>query len=201
MQFDTLFVELVDSTNMINALLAGISQDEARLRAAPAAWSILEVMCHLYDEEREDFREHLRFILNPQGEWHLIDPEGWVTERNYNARGLREMKEKFFAERSQSLDWLKSLEHADWNASYTTPYRTISAGEMFAPARIRLEVVSYRSWMSPDGSDSIEDMYQHVQSVPRGNADIVVALTAQLHGKEGGIAAALTRVEAAVLER
>lgn len=132
MQFDTLFVELVDSTNMINALLAGISRDEARLRPAPAAWSILEVMCHLYDEEREDFREHLRFILNPQGEWHLIDPEGWVTERNYNARGLREMKEKFFAERSQSLDWLKSLERADWNASYTTPYRTISAGEMLA---------------------------------------------------------------------
>ena len=64
-----------------------------------------------------------------------------------------------------------------------------SAGEVFAPANIRLDVVSYGSWVSPDGSNGIHDMYRDLQSVPRGEADMVVALTAQYHGQEGGIAA------------
>ena len=102
MRFETLFLELVDSTNMINALLAGISDDEARVKPTAETWSILEVLCHLYDEEREDFRLRLRFILGPRDEWHDIHPSAWVTERGYNTRSLREMKEKFFGERISS---------------------------------------------------------------------------------------------------
>ncbi len=132
MKFETLFVELVDSTNMINSLLAGISDDEARVRPAPEAWSILEVVCHLYDEEREDFRQRLRVILYPRGEWHEIHPSAWVTERGYNTRKLREMKEKFFNERNQSLDWLKSIETADWEASYEAKFGRLTAGQMLA---------------------------------------------------------------------
>ncbi len=133
MDFDTLYLELIDSTNMIMALLAGVSQDEARLKPDPESWSVLEVVCHLYDEEREDFREHLDFILNRRGqEWHRIDPPGWVTERQYNSRDFRDMKEKFFGERSRSLDWLKGLAGADWEASYASPFGTMKAGDMFA---------------------------------------------------------------------
>ncbi len=132
MKFENLFVELVDSTNMINSLLAGISDDEARARPTPEAWSILDVVCHLYDEEREDFRQRLRFILEPKGEWHEIYPSAWVTERGYNTRKLREMKEKFFSERNQSLDWLKSIEKVDWEASYEAAFGTLTAGQMFA---------------------------------------------------------------------
>src|SRR5512140_142877 len=100
MDFDALYLELVDSTNMIMALLAGISEEEARIKPDTESWSVLEVICHLYDEEREDFREHLDFILHRQDQtWHLIDPLKWVTERKYNEQNLREMKEKLFGER------------------------------------------------------------------------------------------------------
>ncbi len=133
MNFDALYLELVDSTNMIMALLAGISEEEARIKPAADSWSVLEVICHLYDEEREDFREHLDFILHRQDQsWHPIDTLRWVTERKYNEQNLREMKEKFFGERSKSLDWLKGLEGVNWDISYTTPYRTMTAGDMFA---------------------------------------------------------------------
>jgi hypothetical protein len=132
MKFETLFTELVDSTNMINTLLAGIDEDEARIKPTPETWSILEVVCHLYDEEREDFRQRLRFILGPRGEWHEIHPSAWVVERGYNTRKFRDMKEKFFGERNQSLDWLKGLEKADWDASYTYQYGTLTAGQMLA---------------------------------------------------------------------
>ena len=133
MNFDALYLELVDSTNMIMALLAGMSEAEAKVKPAPDSWSVLEVICHLYDEEREDFREHLDFILHRQDQaWHPIAPQEWVTERKYNEQDLREMKEKFFGERSKSLDWLKGLEGVNWNTSYTTPFRTMTAGDMFA---------------------------------------------------------------------
>ncbi len=133
MEFDILYQELENSTEMIRALLAGITPEQARVKPSAESWSILEVVCHLYDEEREDFREHLDFILYRQNEeWHVIDPAGWVTQRHYNEQDLTEIEIKFFAEREKSLAWLKGLRNPDWEKTYTTPYRTISAGEMFA---------------------------------------------------------------------
>ena len=132
MDFKTLYQELVNSTEMIVALLADISQDEAQIKPNPEAWSILEVVCHLYDEEREDFREHLDFILYRQNEeWHRIDPEGWVTERKYNEQNFTEMQEKFLAERQKSLDWLQEISGADWDTTYTSQFGSMRAGDMF----------------------------------------------------------------------
>jgi hypothetical protein len=133
MEFNSLYQEVRYSTEMIRALLAGVEPEAARLKPSAEGWSILEVVCHLCDEEREDFREHLDFILHRQDEkWHAIDSGAWVTERNYNQQNLAEMREKFFLEREKSLAWLKGLQNPDWEKTYTTPYRTISAGEMFA---------------------------------------------------------------------
>ncbi len=133
MEFSILYQELQNSTAMLRALSAGITPEAARLKPSAESWSILEVVCHLYDEEREDFREHLDFILHRQNEkWHAIDTEGWVTQRKYNEQDLTEMQKKFFAEREKSFAWLKGLRNPDWEKTYTTEYRTISAGEMFA---------------------------------------------------------------------
>lgn len=131
MNFQALYIELVDSTEMIRALLAGISQEEAQVKPNADSWSVLETLCHLVDEEREDFREHLDFILNrPGGEWHLIDPEGWVTARGYNKQDFRRVRDRFFAERSRSLDWLRGLTEADWDKSYNNGTRVMTAGDM-----------------------------------------------------------------------
>jgi hypothetical protein len=132
-EFDRFYQELRYSTEMIRALLAGVEPEAARARPNPESWSILEVVCHLYDEEREDFREHLDFILHRQHEsWHSFDTEEWVTERNYNEQDFAEMRAKFFAEREKSFVWLHGLQNPDWEKTFTTKYRTISAGEMFA---------------------------------------------------------------------
>lgn len=133
MEFRTLYRELENSTEMIRALLLGITQEEAQVKPNPESWSILEVVCHLYDEEREDFREHLDFILHRQNdEWHVIDPQSWVRERKYNEQYLDEIKEKLFAERAKSLEWLNGLADSNWNITYTSQYGSMSAGEMFS---------------------------------------------------------------------
>jgi hypothetical protein len=133
MKFLDLYQEMVNSTEIIRALVANISQEESLVKPMPETWSILEVVCHLYDEEREDFREHLDFILHRQNEeWHEIDPQGWVTSRKYNEQNFIEMQIKFFEERRKSLDWLIDLSNADWDTTYTSEHGPIPAGEMLA---------------------------------------------------------------------
>jgi hypothetical protein len=133
MKFSNLYAELDNSTEIIRSLLFGISQEEAQLKPNEKSWSMLEVTCHLYDEEREDFREHLDFILHRQDEeWHAIDPQAWITERKYNQQNFMEMQEKFLEERAKSLAWLDSLSEEDWDTTYTSEYGTVSAGEMLS---------------------------------------------------------------------
>ena len=133
MKFNTLYQELQNSTEMIRALLLGITQAEAQIQPNPESWSILEVVCHLYDLEREDFREHLDFILHRQNEeYHVIDPQSWVKGRKYNEQSFIDMQERFFAERKQSLEWLRGIADSDWETTYTSQYGSVSAGEKFS---------------------------------------------------------------------
>lgn len=132
MKFETLYLELQESAEIILALLKGISQEDAQIRPTPKSWSILEVTCHLYDLEREDFREHLDFILHRQNEeYHTIDPQSWVKERHYNEQDFQKMQEKFFSERRKSLAWLRGVANSDWDTTYTSQYGSMTAGEMF----------------------------------------------------------------------
>jgi uncharacterized damage-inducible protein DinB len=141
MEFQSLYQELVNSTEMIRALIKGVDQEQAQVKPDAKAWSILEVVCHLYDEEREDFRGHLDFIVSTslnaslhrqQEEWHGIDPQGWVQSRKYNEQDFRTMKARFFRERKKSLAWLKTLEGANWKSRYKSKFGSMSAGDMFA---------------------------------------------------------------------
>lgn len=133
MEYRSLYQEIVNSTEMIHGLLAGISQEDAQCKPSKSTWSILEVTCHLYDEEREDFREHLDFILHRQHEeWHPIAPAAWVKARKYNQQDFKTMQRNFFKEREKSLVWLKSLKSADWNKTYTSQFGSMKAGGMFA---------------------------------------------------------------------
>ena len=133
MQFEIPYQELARGAEIIPALVSGITQAEARSRPAPESWSIVEVVCHLWDEEREDFRQRLDIILHRPGEtWPPIDPQGWVTARKYNDRDLAEALDNFVAERNQSLAWLRRLSAPNWEAEYITQFGPIKAGDMLA---------------------------------------------------------------------
>ena len=68
-------------------LFQSVSDEQAQWKPGKDRWSILEVINHLYDEEKGDFRKRLELTLdNPEGPWPPIDPEGWVVQRNYNER-------------------------------------------------------------------------------------------------------------------
>jgi hypothetical protein len=116
----------------IATLFSGIDDTQMRCKPTPEDWSLLEVMAHLHDEEREDFRIRLDILLHrPQDPWPPIDPAGWVTKRHYNELDPEQALSEFLRERSQSLSWLRSLEAPDWSSTGNTPWNeTMSAGQM-----------------------------------------------------------------------
>jgi hypothetical protein len=133
MEFLHIYLELANGTGVIQKLVEGVTQAEATIRPNSDAWSILEVVCHLLDEEREDFRAHLDLILNrPEEGWQQINPGEWLSERKYNQRNLAEMLEQFLAERKISLAWLQGLQSPQWDASYQVPFGRMQAGDMLA---------------------------------------------------------------------
>jgi hypothetical protein len=128
-----LIAELAAGEQIFRELVAGITQSQAEVRPEPDAWSVLEVVCHLYDEEREDFRQRLDYTLHKPGEaWPPIDPGGWVTSRAYNQRSLEDALAGFQAERQRSLDWLRSLQSPDWEAGHQTTFGIMKAGDILA---------------------------------------------------------------------
>jgi hypothetical protein len=133
MNLDYLTSQMADNAERIRALVQGVSDEQARWKPSPDSWSILEVVNHLYDEEREDFRVRLDYILHRPGQpWPGIDPEGWVTERQYNQREVGESVNRFLDARQESLVWLRGLESPNWETVCDAPFGRVTAGDLFA---------------------------------------------------------------------
>lgn len=126
--------QLSQHADVIRTLVTSVSEEQARWKPSPDEWSILEVINHLYDEERADFRTRLDLLLHdPEAEWPPIDPMGWVTERRYNERPLDDSLHSFLSERQRSLTWLDTLDSPNWDNSKTHPVAgTFHAGDMLA---------------------------------------------------------------------
>ena len=68
---------------LLDGLLAGLSPATWRARPAPDEWAPVEIVCHLRDEEVEDFGARVRVVLGGGGAFAPIDPEGWAKARRY----------------------------------------------------------------------------------------------------------------------
>jgi hypothetical protein len=113
---------LANQAVVIAGLTADIDDASARLPLKQGEWTILEVMCHLYDEEREDFRVRvIQTLTHPTISLASIDPESWVLSRGYAQRAFNEMREQFFVERQQSISALRQLGEAAWDTPLNHP--------------------------------------------------------------------------------
>lgn len=121
-------------THVAAALCADVGEEQARWRPADEAWSMIEVIGHLADEECEDFRVRLDLTLHsPQVEWPSIRPREWVTERGYATRSLPQELNRWLAEREASMAWLQGLVDPDWSASRVAPWGAVMrAGDIAA---------------------------------------------------------------------
>lgn len=113
-------IAALESNPAAIAILARAMPTEAvRWRPTADDWSVLEVINHLADEEREDFRTRLAFVLSPGDAIPPPNrPADWVIERGYNTRDLAESLARFERERRQSLAWLRGLTTPDWSRAW-----------------------------------------------------------------------------------
>jgi len=101
--------ELARLPAVLEALLAGLDDAGARTRPAPGEWSPVEILCHLRDEETEDFGARLRVIADGVGEFAPITPARWAEERGYRKASLPDALEALRVRRLASLDLLASV--------------------------------------------------------------------------------------------
>src|ERR1700730_12412454 len=94
---------------VLDALLAGLDEAGARMRPAQGEWSPVEILCHLRDEETEDFGARLRVIVNGAAEFAPIDRERWAEERRYGDASLPVVLEALRVRRQTSLGLLAGI--------------------------------------------------------------------------------------------
>jgi DinB superfamily len=75
--------ELARFPALLGSLVAGLDAESWRARPVPDEWAPVEIVCHLRDEEAEDFGARVRVILAGQDRFEPIDPERWAVERHY----------------------------------------------------------------------------------------------------------------------
>jgi hypothetical protein len=101
--------ELARVPEIITALLGGLDAGAWRARPAPGEWSPVEIVCHLRDEETEDFGARLRVVVEGGARFAPNDPERLALERHYRdddgPRALAAFRER----RAASLTFLAEL--------------------------------------------------------------------------------------------
>ena len=109
--------ELARLPAVLDALLAGLDPAGAHTRPATGEWSPVEILCHLRDEESEDFGARLRVIVDGAGEFAPIDPERWAVDRRYQEANLPGVLEALRVRRQASVDLLASVSPEALNGS------------------------------------------------------------------------------------
>ena len=132
MNIENIINDLSRNQEVFRELLTGLQDEMYLWKPAPEKWCLLEVVCHLYDEEREDFRARTRHVLQtPKEPMPQFDQIGWVTEREYIKQDFAEKLEAFLKEREQSIAWLSSLQVPKWDNTYDHPKLGPMTAKMF----------------------------------------------------------------------
>jgi len=130
-------------------LLKEITHTQALWKPDFSSWNLLEVVCHLVDEEKFDFRTRVRLVLeDPEKELPKFNPLHWVREHKYLEQNIGLKTEEFLEERTKSIAWLNSLDHPRWENFYA--HRTLGP----------ITALSYlANWLAHD--------YIHIRQVNR----------------------------------
>ncbi len=98
--------ELARLPKLLRILVESLDDATWRAHPAPGRWSPLEIVCHLRDEEADDFGARLKVILEGKSEFAPIDPEAWVVARRYGDDDPRRAIAAFEARRRENLELL-----------------------------------------------------------------------------------------------
>jgi len=105
----------------LRALLDGLEVTLWRERPAPAEWSPVEIVCHLRDEEEEDFGARVRVLASGGDRFVPIDPERWAVERRYRDADPTTALTAFCERRAANLEFLATVPVERLGVTVTQP--------------------------------------------------------------------------------
>ncbi|MEL6922451.1 MAG: DinB family protein [Bacteroidota bacterium] len=122
-QLNYLVAQLDRHKDQFEVLFSQVEEEHIRWKVAPEKWCPLEIVCHLYDEERLDFRTRTKLLLkDPDSKLPPFNPLEWVTAHRYMEQSYEGMLKLFLEERDKSIEWLRSLdETAPWQHEQPHP--------------------------------------------------------------------------------
>ena len=119
---DFVVEQLRQNKEVFYKLLKDVDKTMSLWKQSPEKWCLLEIVCHLYDEERNDFRFRTNWTLEkPNKVPPPINPVQWVNDHNYMGQDYKQMIDDFMAERDCSIVWLKSLKDPNWEHAFVHP--------------------------------------------------------------------------------
>jgi hypothetical protein len=122
MEYNAAITQLSRNKAAFVSLLFNLPEAEYLWRPAPDKWNLLELVCHLRDEEVDDFRARVKICLEqPETVPPTIDPAAWVEERGYANEPYLKTMANFLEERTASVEWLQSLEEPNWDSGFEHP--------------------------------------------------------------------------------
>nr|WP_299074571.1 DinB family protein [uncultured Allomuricauda sp.] len=114
--------ELSRNPKVFNEMLGNLPSDLITWKSKPTDWCILEIVCHLVDEEKEDFRARVKHSLEtPTKPLIPIHPQNWPAERGYLEQDFEAVLKQFTRERNDSILWLIKLVNPFWDSAIDHP--------------------------------------------------------------------------------
>jgi hypothetical protein len=136
---DEVTCQLAGNAQAMRHLVQPISDEQAQWKPNPDTWSMKEVMEHVYNEERIDFRKILKRMFHdppqPAGEY---PHEAYVP-----VVSCRQALEDFLMEREASIKWLKALRSPDWEVSSQWPFGPAGVVTAFRAGDVLLSWVEH----------------------------------------------------------
>jgi hypothetical protein len=120
--------ELARYPALLGSLLAGLDASTWRARPAPDEWAPVEIVCHLRDEEAEDFGARVRVILAGGDRFEPIDPERWAVERQYREADPAAALLAFRRLRAENLALLADARAEDLGRAVAQPSGELLSG-------------------------------------------------------------------------
>jgi hypothetical protein len=121
--------QLAANAEIIRIIVQAMPDEQAQWQPNSETWSIAQVMEHLYNEERIDFRQHLKEMLHDPPQ-----PWGAFHDEYISVKCCRQALDAFLTEREVSIAWLEALASPDWDttsqATFVDETITLSAGDV-----------------------------------------------------------------------
>jgi hypothetical protein len=112
---ETVFATLASTPEKLRQEIRSMSPRDLKKRPAPGKWSVQEILAHLADVEGHGMRERVEQIVTEERPvLEPFDQEKRAIELHYDRIDPRKSLDSLTRQRRANLNWLRSLQPAQW---------------------------------------------------------------------------------------